>query len=183
VRPEPGLADRLVAQVRRWHPAALLAAVSVALSLVGPGERWPVAVAALAAVALSALLERQATAWAANAWPVPALLGAGAVAVLSGVSLPAELLAAATGLSALYWIGSDRRWLSAERGAAAGLVLPALAVALAISVTLFLPAGPALVGVAGAILVGLFLGLAAVLASWSGEEGAAVAPSHEAARP
>jgi len=163
---------RLVGGLERWHAAILLAVPALALAVLGRGPALPEAVAALAGIALSGYLRTRPDAWASDLWAIPALLVVGGLTLLAVASLLAELLAGASALAAIYWIASDLPGLRLPVRPADGLWLPGLAVGLAVAVTLFLPAGPALVGVASAILVGLFFGLAAVLGGWSSPAGA-----------
>ena len=158
------------ARARALYAPIALMVPTVLLASLGPGERVAAIALGLAGIAISAYLRTLRAAWAVDLWLLPVLLGSSAVAITSGLSLPAEGLAAAVALLVLYWVGSDRTGLRLAPTPVGGLLLPGLAVGLALSVTLFLPAGPALVGVASAILVALFLGLALALGGWSTPE-------------
>jgi hypothetical protein len=168
---EPTIARAVRRGLGRYYLPILLAIPTLALALSGPGSRVPEAAVALVGIGASTYLRTVRESWAVDLWALPALVAAGVVALSAGATLPAELLAGATALAALYWIASDAPGLRVEAQPAYGLLLPGLSVGLAVSVTLFLPAGPALVGVASVILVALFFGLAAVLGAWSDEEG------------
>jgi hypothetical protein len=167
----PGPLRPLVRGVERWHAPILLAIPTLLLAFLGNGSRLPEALVGLAGIGLSSYLSTRRDPAAVDGWALPALLTTGAVALLAGVSLPAEVLAGVCALAAVYWIATDTPGLRLAAGASYGLLLPGLAVGLALAVTLFLPAGPAEVGVASVILVVLFLGVAAVLGGWSSPSG------------
>jgi hypothetical protein len=146
-----------------YSPIALVVP-TLLLAYLGSGGNRPIALLlGVAGIGTSAYLRSLRTAWAVDLWVLPALLSSSAVVIAARVSLPTELLAAGVALLVLYWVADDRSGVRLPPVPVAGLLLPGLAVALALSVTLFLPAGPALVGVASAILVALFLGLAGAL--------------------
>ena len=168
----PGVRDPAISWLGRWHGAILLAIPTLALALLGRGAALPEGLVALGAIALSGYLRTRPEPWASDGWAIPALLVVGALALLAVVSLLAELLAGASALAAIYWIAVELPGLQLPASPVNGLLLPGLAVGIAVGVTLFLPAGPALVGVASAILVGLFFGLAAILGRWSGRADA-----------
>lgn len=158
-----GLGSVLASGLVRLLPAFALGALVLGLGLATTGARFPILLAGVAGVAISGYLRASRRERAIDLWMLPAVIGSGLAVVLADVTLIAELLAAAIALALLYWIGSGRLELAVPSPTATGLVLPGLAVGLALSITLFLPAGPSLVGVASAILAALFLGLAAVL--------------------
>ena len=153
--------------VQPLYPAVLLSIPMLGLAVLGPGARWAEIAVALVGIVLSSILRILPSSATQLIWAIPSLLAVGVLALTAGASLPSELLAGAAALAALYWIATDVSGVRLSGGPAPGLLLPGLTVALAVSVTLFLPAGPALVGVASVILVALFFGLAAVLGGWA----------------
>jgi hypothetical protein len=112
--------------------------------------------AVVAAAGLRAVPSRALSAYA----PVPALAGIALEAASAPVGFGTELVAGLSGLAFLVWLADDpARPAGGAVRALPTLSLPALALGIAWSSALFLPAGAVPLGVAGAVLA---LALAAV---------------------
>ena len=117
-------------------------------------------VVAVGGVAVSAFLRFGAPGYLTWGTPVPALLGLAIVAVGSPSGLGIDLVAGLVGLAYLVWLADDPE--RPAGGAARSLptvAVPGLALAIAWTSALFVPAGSVPLGVAGALLA---LTLAAV---------------------
>ncbi len=142
--------------------ATLLVAAGVFAGVAG-GDRALLLAGTLVAVGLGVVLRRFAGAGARPFAPVPILAGLGLAAVVSPLGLVPALAAGAAGLVFLLWLADDpHRPAGGVRRAGAGLLLPALAVAMSWVSALLLPPGSATVGVAAGLLV-LAIGAVAFL--------------------
>lgn len=154
--PSPGALDA----------ALLFAPLALLVALRGPGI-GPIALGAiaLALVLLSYGLRRSARLALGELWITPALGAALGIALLSPPTLVAGALAALSGLALLNWtrLDSSDGYARAARGTA--LLLPGAGTALALGLTVLLPAGPERVGVASFALALALLLLAGVLAA------------------
>lgn len=114
----------------------------------------------LVAVGVAEVLRSNASPSVAAFAPVPAVLGLVVVAVGSPAGLGIELFAGLAGLALLLWLADDPfRPVGGDRRSLPALAIPALALGIAWSSALFLPAGAVPLGVAGGLLA---LALAAV---------------------
>jgi hypothetical protein len=85
--------------------------------------------------------------------PVPVLAALALEAVTAPVGLGTELAAGLAGLAFLFWLADDpSRPVGGARRSLPTVAVPTLAVAIAWSSTLFLPAGAVPLGAAGALL-------------------------------
>lgn len=115
---------------------------------------------AIAAVLLAAVLRVSSDHDLAVYAPVPALAGIAVEAAAAPVGFGTELLAGFAGLCFLAWLADDpARPVGGDLRALPTIMLPALALGIAWSSALFLPAGAVPLGVAGGLLA---LTLAAV---------------------
>jgi hypothetical protein len=153
------LSGRLANLARALGPLLPSAIAVLGLAELGRSGALGEVGGALGALVLSELLRRSALGVLGALWIVPAVLGFAIVAALAVPTILSELLAGLAGLSLLYWISGTTSGRSEPSRASSGLLLPALSVALALLVTLFLPRGPAEFGAASLILAGVLLAL------------------------
>jgi len=151
----------------RWSPRDLAGPIAAGLpvALIATYGGAPIGVAVpLLGVAIVAaeLLRRSRLEGIREAWFLPVLGAFAAVALLAPRTLLSELWAALAALGLLYWISFGLPGAPSPAHRLSGLALPGLAAGLALTITLFLPEGPALVGVASALLAGVLLALAAL---------------------
>jgi hypothetical protein len=147
---------------RSVRPGSLLLLV-VSAALLGYLSGFPygfglvlVVGAVVAAVALRAGPSRDLAPYA----PIPALAALAVEAAAAPVGFGTEIVAGIAGLAFLIWLADDpARPAGAALRAVPSITLPALALGIAWSSALFLPAGAVPLGVAGALLA---LTLAAV---------------------
>lgn len=102
---------------------------------------------------------------------MPAVLSVAVVAVLAVPTILSELLAGMAGLALLSWISGAPTGRSEPSRPSSGLLLPALAVALALLATLFLPRGPAEFGAASLLLAAMLLAIGWAIWSDAGRPG------------
>lgn len=144
---------------------AVVAAAATGLGFLAAGPAGIGAVSAVVGVALGVALRRLRYATARALAPLPVVVGAGVATVVGPLGVAPEFAAAATGLALLLWLADDPSSLPGGVGRArSALALPALAVLLAWTATLVLPAGSGSLGLAAALLV-FVLGAVAVLLS------------------
>jgi hypothetical protein len=145
-RPSPG--SRL-----RVASLALLAAVVVLLGLLSGLPYGVGIVVAIVGVASAVVLRLVSSPTVTACAPIPVLLAMVMVATTAPISFGAELLAGFSGLAFLVWLADDpsRPAGGAVRGLSVA-ALPALALGIAWSSALFLPAGSVPLGVAGGLL-------------------------------
>ena len=149
IPPAPGRGGRLAGAA---SDALLLVAAGLFAGVAGGGHALLLA-GTLVAVGLGVLLRRFGGARAGPIAPVPVLGGLGLAAVVSPLGLVPALAAGAAGLVFLLWLADDpHRPAHGVRRAGAGLLLPALAVAMSWVSALLLPPGSATVGVAAGLL-------------------------------
>jgi hypothetical protein len=149
---------RIQPLAREILPPIDLGIVGGALAvLTGPSA--PLAIAALiGALALTVVLRTLRR--ARDVWILPALGLAGGLVFLAPIAFVSELLAGALGLVLLSWIALGPFGSTPFTDRGRGLLLPGVALALALSATLVLPGGPALVGVASGLLAAILIALA-----------------------
>ena len=148
-------APTALSRIRSVRPVSL-ALLLVAATYLGflsgfPDRFGPLlaAVAVLVAAGLRASPWRMLVAYA----PVPALAALAIEAVPAPVGLGTELVAGLAGLSFLVWLADDpSRPAGGSVRSLPMVAVPALAVGIAWSSALFLPAGAVPLGVAGALL-------------------------------
>ncbi|HEV2519723.1 MAG TPA: hypothetical protein VGX00_03770 [Thermoplasmata archaeon] len=153
----------------RWTAAVLpLLPLLLVLLVEGVVGRIP-RVAGLAIPIVGIGVSEAARRWASAAvgplWVVPAIAAAGTMSAFSGVSFASEGLGALSGLSVLYWLGGSAAGSVVRPRPAAGLVFPALAVGIALTVVQFLPGGPANLGLASGLLILLLVALGWAIAA------------------
>jgi len=148
-----------IRSVRPFSLALLLVTTTALGYYSGLPDRSGLLVAG-AGVVLAAVLRASSYRPVALSAPVPALAVLVLGAVLAPVGLGIELIAGAGGLAFLLWLADDpTRPVGGSARSLPTLAVPALALGVAWSGALFLPAGSVPLGVAGALLA---LTLAAV---------------------
>ena len=134
----------------------LLPVAAPTLLVAGFWERAPwVSVIVVAASLVASLVARRlGRAWTAPIASSLPILGIAYLAVTATADPAAEALLGAAGLGAVVWIAVASSDGPSAAVAIRGLTLPALALAIALSVSLFLPVGEQSVGIAAMLLVG-----------------------------
>jgi hypothetical protein len=148
--------------LRPWTLAILLATAAYLGYLSGFPAGWGF-VLSVGAVALAAALRVRAPESAAAYAPVPVLAAISLEAATAPLGFGTEIMAGIAGLAFLLWLADDpARPVRGPVRALPALAVPALALGIAWSSTLFVPLGAIPLGVAGGLLA-LALGGVAVL--------------------
>ena len=141
-----------IRSVRPFSLALLLVTTTALGYYSGLPDRSGLLVAALGVV-LAAVLRASPSRPVAHSAPIPALAVLVLGAVLAPVGLGIELVAGAGGLAFLLWLADEpTRPLGGAVRSLPTLAVPALALGIAWSGALFLPAGSVPLGVAGGLL-------------------------------
>jgi len=141
---------------------ALLVAAVLLGYLSGVPDGWGIVLAAAAVLAAALLRQSSADAVAAYA-PVPVVVVLVVEAVGAPVGIGTEIVAGLAGLAFLVWLADDpSRPVGGAARSLGTVAVPALAVGIAWSSALFVPAGALPLGVAGGLLA-LTLGAVALL--------------------
>ena len=152
---------------RPWAPeiamAALFAFVTGLFALLAPGFGWLVIGVAMGSAIAGLLLRRYARGGGREGALVLTIVAVAVVTATAPPTLAAEVLAGFSAMAAVLWAAADPQAPSSLRYRTSGIVLPGLAVAVAVIVSGILPSSPSAVGIATGLVLAVVFWVAYVL--------------------
>ena len=137
----------------------------VVLAVIGQFGAVPGLAVVIVALAAAWILSHLVATRDSDLTAVPLLLALGFVVLAVRPELFGSVIAGAAGLAIVYWISRDRRAVYRGRDVARALLLPTVALLLAVGSATLLPAPSAAIGIAAAIVAGVLLLIAALYRS------------------